>query len=77
MPLFEYHCKKCGSDIELLIRNSKEQPECTQCGSKKLEKQMSVTAAPSLAGGNLPVCGPAEPQSGCGRPQCGSGCMFD
>ncbi len=69
MPLYEYACQKCESEFELLIR-SDETPECPGCGSRQLEKQMSVPAA-HMAGGELPVCG--APRSGCGLPQCGMG----
>ncbi len=76
MPLYEYHCQKCDSDVELLVRNDTEKPECPHCGSNKLEKQLSVAAAPVSGNANLPVSGPSEAPT-CGRPQCGSGCMFD
>jgi putative FmdB family regulatory protein len=73
MPLYEYHCQACQHDVEVLVRNSQEKPECPDCGSKKLEKLLSVPATPSIASGSLPVAN----QGGCGRPQCGSGgCMF-
>lgn len=74
MPLYEYECKECHRVVEVLIRSS-EKPECPQCGSKKLDKQLSVPAAPAMGTGSLPVCG--VPQATCGKPQCGSGCMFD
>lgn len=68
MPLFGYVCKECEAEFEVLVRGS-EKPACTQCGSKRLEKQMShfATAAAS-----------PEPV-GCGAPSCcrmqGGGCM--
>jgi putative FmdB family regulatory protein len=69
MPLYEYHCHGCDAKIELLIRGD-EQPQCPECGSKRLEKQFSVPAAAHVAGNSLPMAG------GCGRPQCGTGgCM--
>lgn len=76
MPLYEYHCKKCDSLVEVLVRTSEEIPECPDCGSKKLEKQLSVAAAPAVNGSSLPVAGSSEAPT-CGRPQCGSGCMFE
>jgi putative FmdB family regulatory protein len=77
MPLYEYTCQKCNEASEILVRSSSDTPVCTHCGSKKLTKLLSVTAAPNIAGTNrsLPTCEPT-PQS-CSRPQCGSGgCMF-
>ncbi|MGN6546991.1 MAG: FmdB family zinc ribbon protein [Aureliella sp.] len=76
MPLYEFHCERCDHDVEVLLRSSSEKPTCPDCGSDSLEKLLSVPAAPSIASGSLPVCGPSDPGT-CGRPQCGSGrCMF-
>ena len=69
MPLYEYACQKCRSEFELLIRGN-DTPECPECGSQRLEKQLSVPAA-HMAGEQLPVC--STPQGGCGMPQCGMG----
>ncbi|MCA9125900.1 MAG: zinc ribbon domain-containing protein [Planctomycetales bacterium] len=79
MPLFEYHCKSCGSETEILVRNVEQTPVCPDCGANDLEKLLSVVAAPSVSGSSsLPVCeSSARPSGNCGRPQCGSGsCMF-
>jgi putative FmdB family regulatory protein len=70
MPLYEYHCPKCGSDCELLVRNEGD-VKCPQCGNVQLERQLSVVAAPTTSSkmGDLPV-------SSCRRPECGQGrCM--
>ncbi len=75
MPLYEYQCQACQSNVEILVRNSSDQPSCPSCGSPKLKKQLSVAASPAMAGGKLPQAAPAA--GTCGRPQCGSGCMFD
>jgi putative FmdB family regulatory protein len=74
MPLYEYQCKECQREAEVLVRGA-EKPECPACGSKKMEKLLSVSAAPNTHGSNLPTTSTA-PQT-CGRPQCGSGCMFE
>lgn len=76
MPLYEYHCGSCKSLVEVLVRNTEEQAECPECGSVKLEKQLSISAAPAINGAKLPVSSPSESPT-CGRPQCGSGCMFE
>ena len=78
MPLYEYQCESCQASVEVLVRNPSETAECPECGSKRLSKQLSVAAAPAISGSaaSLPMCAPASPQT-CGRPQCGSGCMFD
>ena len=76
MPLYEYACRDCESEFELLIRGS-EQPHCPKCDSGRLEKLLSVPAAHSItagqgAGRDLPTCRPM-PSGGCGLPQCGQG----
>jgi putative FmdB family regulatory protein len=74
MPLYEYQCNDCHKVVEVLVRSS-EKPECPECGSVKLEKQLSIPASPSTGSSSLPVSDAS--QATCGRPQCGSGCMFD
>jgi putative FmdB family regulatory protein len=71
MPIYEYRCGQCRAEFELLVRGS-ESPQCPQCDSEKLERKLSVVAAPgaSSSGGG--------PEAGgmCGRPQCGTfGCQ--
>lgn len=46
MPLFEYICKACGAQVELLVTGN-QKPVCPKCGSKKLEKQFSTFSAKS------------------------------
>ena len=70
MPLYEYTCQKCHRDFELLVR-AEETPECPSCGSRRLQKLLSVPAA-HVAGPKLPTC-PAAPPGGCGMGQCGMG----
>ena len=43
MPLFEFHCESCDRQVELLVSRT-ERPSCPECGSKKMEKLMSVSA---------------------------------
>jgi putative FmdB family regulatory protein len=43
MPIFEYACKDCGKQFETLVRTGTV-PECPQCHSVQLEKQLSVFA---------------------------------
>jgi putative FmdB family regulatory protein len=76
MPLYEYVCRSCQSEFELLIRGN-ETPECPACRTPDVQKRFSVPAAHSAASQSLPVCSPA-PSAGCGLPQCGAGrCQFD
>ena len=46
MPIYEFHCEKCGRDSELLVRSSNwKGAECPHCGSTKLDKKFSTFAA--------------------------------
>ena len=72
MPIYEYVCRKCFHEFELLLRGE-EHAKCPSCGDKQVEKQWSVPAA---ARAELPMASP--PPGTCGRPQCGSGgCQFE
>lgn len=73
MPLYEYHCQDCQHSVEVLIRFSEQQPTCPDCGGARLERLISLPAAPSVAGRALPVCETPMPTGGCGLPQCGMG----
>lgn len=64
MPLYEYLCRVCDQEVEILVRGT-ETPECPDCGGAKLTKLLSVTAAPS-AGGQAETDGPTG--------SCGSAC---
>ena len=74
MPLFEFVCLSCGEVSELLVTGTRK-PACPQCGSRKLDKQLSTfsarVAAPS---GSLPApCATGScPSRGCGC--AGGGC---
>jgi len=51
MPIYEFHCEKCGKDSELLVRTSDwKNSECPHCGSKKLSKKFSTFASTGAAG---------------------------
>lgn len=43
MPIFEYHCEKCGVDFEtiFLSRASAEGAACPKCESSKVTKKLS------------------------------------
>lgn len=43
MPIREYRCKKCNKRFEfLVIAGDEEEVKCPYCGSKKVEKELSV-----------------------------------
>jgi putative FmdB family regulatory protein len=68
MPIYEYTCKDCGSDFELLIRGE-EKPVCPACGKRHVTKSFSVPAAHSASTTKELPCRP----TGCGMGQCGGG----
>jgi putative FmdB family regulatory protein len=47
MPIYEYHCLKCGKDFEALVFKN-EEVSCPACGSKELQKKFSVFATQGL-----------------------------
>lgn len=44
MPLFDFVCRACGAEFELLVRGS-EKPVCPKCQGTDLAKQMSTFSA--------------------------------
>jgi putative FmdB family regulatory protein len=46
MPIFEYKCSNCGKISEFLVSGGgNKKLNCPDCGSSKLEKQLSVFSA--------------------------------
>lgn len=69
MPIYEYVCGDCGHPFEALLFGS-EKADCPECGSEKLEKQLSVFA---VSDEGAPPPNPCDscPQSGGGPGSCG------
>ena len=45
MPIYEYHCKKCGSNFEAFLKSTESEPaKCEECGSKRIGRVMSQTS---------------------------------
>lgn len=73
MPIYEFHCEKCGQDSEILVRSRDwKGTACPQCGSKKLSKKFSVfaSATAGASGGEAPSCSTNGGSCGC---CCGGG----
>jgi putative FmdB family regulatory protein len=75
MPLYDFRCRDCGKESEILITLSDDIPECEGCGSKNLVKMMSVTSSFSgnaSAGfpgpGDTSCCGSNPSDAGCAGP---------
>lgn len=46
MPIFEFHCLKCGTDYEELVRTAGRQTAaCPSCGSKQTQRRISTFSA--------------------------------
>ena len=71
MPIYEFHCRKCEQDSEILVRSKDWQgTACPHCGSTKLAKKFSTFASSTAgAAAEAPAC-TSNPKS-CGR--CGTG----
>jgi putative FmdB family regulatory protein len=76
MPIHEFACQQCGHQFETLVRSASSTPECPQCHSTELSKQLSVfatsnssqaAAAPMMAG----PCGT------CGHPDGPGACAMN
>lgn len=52
MPIFEYVCRDCQHEFEILV-SGETRPRCPECESRKLDKQISrfapVNAEPKLS----------------------------
>ncbi|MHC4942605.1 MAG: FmdB family zinc ribbon protein [Planctomycetota bacterium] len=42
MPIYEYNCKECLHEFELLVSNPSKKVKCPACNSSKVEKQFSL-----------------------------------
>ena len=70
MPIYEYHCEKCGEDFECLMIGN-DTPECCSCNSKKVKKLMSACGFVSKGGGGETVSSSAGSScSGCATTNC-------
>ncbi len=46
MPIYEYACRKCGNEFEVLVRG-KETPACPKCKADDLERVLSLPSVKS------------------------------
>ena len=63
MPIYEYHCKRCGSKFEKLVKLSTKtsEVECPKCGAKRAEKSMSRFGTLGNTSGGTSVGAPCGP----------------
>jgi putative FmdB family regulatory protein len=70
MPIFEFHCTKCGIDFEELVLSRSEKIACPKCACKKVSKRMSTFA--HHKGGSSGAGDYSSPSGGSGGSSCGS-----
>lgn len=62
MPLYEYECKACGEQFEMLVSADKkdEAKACPACGSEDSARMLSTFAVGTAAkpGPDCPTCCP-------------------
>ncbi len=72
MPLYDYRCRSCGEQFEVLVGTSSSGGaiECPTCGVSKVEKLMNASWTPSRLTQRRPgktCCGADER---CEKPPC-------
>lgn len=68
MPIYEYRCKKCGTDFEEIMGTNDPAPACSFCRSEKTEKLLSKAcfrSGPSSGGGAYDSGSAHSPSGGC------------
>ena len=66
MPLYEFHCSDCNKDSEVLVRSTDwKGTTCPHCGSRKIEKKLSVFASSAATEEPAPQC--TGNPAACGR----------
>jgi len=74
MPLYEYACKTCDKQFEVLVRAS-ETPECPACHGTALERRLSVFAAHTASAPMRSVS--PGPCGSCGDPRGPGACSLN
>jgi putative FmdB family regulatory protein len=47
MPIYEYHCRQCAHEFELLVLRTSPVPACPSCQSQDIEQLLSGFAVTS------------------------------
>lgn len=58
MPIFDYRCKDCGEEFELLVGNNsgEEEKKCTKCKSTNIDRMYSSFGVNMNTKQDLPEC---------------------
>jgi putative FmdB family regulatory protein len=75
MPLYEYRCRDCGHQFEILQRigEGAAAMSCPRCDAGALEKQFSTFATASGGSASFEAAEGCGAGSCCGGGACGSG----
>jgi len=78
VPIFEYACAKCNHRFEKIVSGSSA-PEYPACGSRRLERQLSVFAVNTKSSDPAPKLAklPAGGCSTCGDPRGPGSCSLN
>lgn len=69
MPIFEYRCPDCGARFEKIVGPGSSQVACKTCGSRRVEKLISVFAV--VGGSGKAAATESGPCGACGAPRRG------
>lgn len=78
MPIYEYHCRDCDGQFEVLVRTatSDRRPECPDCGSAEVRRLLSLVTVRSgrpSTGATTTASDWTSSSGGCGCGSCGCG----
>ena len=75
MPMYEYGCLSCSSRFDRLRRMGQSDADvtCPSCQSHRVERRLSVFAAPSRGGAAVAEASAAPAAGGCCGGSCGCG----
>jgi len=74
MPIFEFICKKCNNEFEILVFSSDEKIECPACKSGEVVKQLSSFSAATNSSAAKPPCGTSDYCPSPNKHKCSGGC---
>jgi putative FmdB family regulatory protein len=73
MPIYEYVCDDCQTQLEKIVFNKQQEIACPKCASKKASLQLSVFAT-SNGSSNAATARSSTSFPGGGGGCCGGGC---
>ena len=76
MPLYEYACRECAHQFEVLVRGS-ETPECPVCHATALERKLSRFAAHTSGSAKASAASAVGPCGACGDPRGPGACSMN